>query len=39
MAFYFFDVVAPIFGLKLDEKELDKIEKSIISIARTRFPR
>ncbi|MGE0190141.1 MAG: type I restriction endonuclease subunit R [Steroidobacteraceae bacterium] len=35
---YFFDVVEPTFGLKLDAKELDEIEKNIMNIARARFP-
>jgi type I restriction enzyme R subunit len=35
---YFFDTVMSTFGLKLKTKELDEIEKSLMSVAKARFP-
>lgn len=35
---YFFDVVAPNFGLNLDPKELDEVEHALMNVARARFP-
>ena len=35
---YFFDVAGPTFGIKLEAKELDEIETSLMNIARARFP-
>jgi type I restriction enzyme R subunit len=35
---YFFDVVMPNFGLKLEAKELDEIEKAVMDVAQARFP-
>jgi type I restriction enzyme R subunit len=35
---YFFDVALPAFDLKLEAQELDDIEKSLMNIAKARFP-